>query len=266
MAFDPCPPVSDRPESAVLALFPTNPKSPADRQADRKAAQDNVFLREVDDALREDDLARLLRRYGRPVGAAVVAGLVGLAGWLWYDSHRAAVAGEHGEQFVIALDQLEGGRGDLADKAFAKLASDGGPGYGAAARLMQAGLALQAGKRADAVRLYAAVAADSAAPKAYRDLATIREVTARFDDMPAQQVVDRLKPYAVPGNPWFGSAGELVGIAYMKQGHGDLAGPLFAAIAKDKDVPDTVRRRARQLAAQLGIDAEEPVTTVTPAA
>ncbi|MFX8339355.1 hypothetical protein ABTL37_19245, partial [Acinetobacter baumannii] len=68
-----------------MALFPTNPKSPADRQADRKAAQDNVFLREVDDALREDDLARLLRRYGRPVGAAVVAGLVGLAGWLWYD-------------------------------------------------------------------------------------------------------------------------------------------------------------------------------------
>ncbi|WP_226018311.1 tetratricopeptide repeat protein [Novosphingobium sp. FKTRR1] len=246
-----------------MALLPTNPKSLAERQAERKIAQDNVFLREVDDALREDDAARLLRRYGRPVGVAVVAGLVSLAGWLWYDNHRASVAGEHGEQFVVALDQLEGGRGDLADKSFAKLATDGGPGYGAAARLMQAGLALQAGKRDDAVKLYAAVATDSAAPKAYRDLAVIREVTAQFDNMPPQQVIDRLKPFAVPGNPWFGSAGELVAIAYLKQGKGDLAGPLFAAIAKDKDVPDTLRRRSRQLAAQQGIDAiEDPTAAV----
>ena len=54
-----------------------------------------MFLREVDDALREDQLFHALRRYGKPVGALVVAGLVGLAGWLWYDYHKATVAGEN---------------------------------------------------------------------------------------------------------------------------------------------------------------------------
>lgn len=246
-----------------MALLPTNPKSLAERQAEQKATQDTVFLREVDDALREDDFARLLRRYGRPVGISIAAGLVALAGWLWYDNHVQAQAGERGEKFVVALDQLEGGRGDLADKSFAELAKDGGPGYAAAARLMQAGLAVQAGKRADAAKIYSTVAADSAAPKAFRDLATVREMTVRFDDVPPQQVIDRLKPFAQPGNPWFGSAGELVAIAYLKQGKADLAGPLFAAIAKDKAVPDTARRRARQLAAQLGIDAiEDPAAAV----
>jgi len=72
-------------------------------------------------------------------------------------------------------------------------------------------------------------------------------------------VVARLKPLAVPGNAWFGSAGELVGAAYLKQGRPELAGPLFAQIAKDKTVPETLRARARQLAGVLGVDAIEDV-------
>ena len=68
-------------------------------------------------------------------------------------------------------------------------------------------------------------------------------------------MIDRLKPLAVPGNPWFGSAGELVGMAYLKQNNTALAGPLFAAIARDKDAPETLRNRVRQLAGLLGVDA-----------
>jgi hypothetical protein len=77
--------------------------------------------------------------------------------------------------------------------------------------------------------------------------------------MQPQQVVDRLQPLAKPGNPWFGSAGELMAFAYLKQGKQDLAGPLFAAIAKDEDVPRTLRSRSRQMAGLLGFDAVEDV-------
>ena len=73
--------------------------------------------------------------------------------------------------------------------------------------------------------------------------------------MKPEDVIARLKPLAEPGDPWFGSAGELVGAAYLKQGKADLAGPLFASIAKDKDVPETLRSRARQMAGLLGVDA-----------
>lgn len=73
--------------------------------------------------------------------------------------------------------------------------------------------------------------------------------------MTPQQVVDKLKPLAVSGNPWFGSAGEMTAIAYMKMGKKNLAGPIFAAIAKDGQAPQTLRARARQMAGLLGIDA-----------
>ena len=97
------------------------------------------------------------------------------------------------------------------------------------------------------------------APQAYRDLATLREVAASFDSMDKAEVVKRLKPLAVPGNPWFGSAGELLAMAYLEQNRRDLAGPLLAQIAKDEDAPRSVRSRARQLAGTLGVDAIEDV-------
>jgi hypothetical protein len=220
-------------------------------------------MREVDDALREDQLVNVVQRYGRWIALVLAAGLIGLAGWLWHGERRSAEAGKAGEKFVIALDQVEAGRLAQASSALTPLATDGDAGPRAAARLMQAGIALEQGRRADAARLFHAVSRDAEAPGPYREIAKIRDVATRFDTLSPEEVIDRLKPLATPGNPWFGSAGELVGAAYLKQGRGDLAGPLFAAIAKDTTTPKSLRSRAQQLAGLLGVDA---VTDVAQAA
>ena len=99
----------------------------------------------------------------------------------------------------------------------------------------------------------------------YRDFATLREVSLRFDTLGPDDVARRLQPLAVPGGAWFGPAGELLGLAYVKQGKKDLAGPLFGAIAKDKDAPESLRARARQMAGLLGNDTVEDVTHLPPA-
>ncbi|MDE2563455.1 MAG: tetratricopeptide repeat protein [Sphingomonadales bacterium] len=237
-----------------MALRPDNSKARSNQLAERKALQEDVFLREVDDALREDQMVDAFRRYGKPVGALVAAGLVALGGYLWYDNHKSGLADTRGEEMVKALDTIEANDLVNGNRDLLPLAKDGG-GYGAAAKLLEAGVAQQGGKSDQAAKIFAEVAADTSAPQAYRDLATVREVAAGFDKMKPEDVVARLKPLAVPGNPWFGPAGEMVGVAYMKMGKNDLAGPLFAALSKDKDVSETLRRRTRQLAGLLGVDA-----------
>ena len=244
-----------------MALRPDD-KTPL--PADKKAlAQQDVFMREVDEALREDQLKTALTRYGVLAGIAVVALLASLGGWLWWREHQQAVAGEQGEKYMIALDQVEAGQLAPAAAALAPLASDGPQGTRAAALLMQAGIAAEQGRKAEAAKLYNQVATDSALPQPYRDLATIRDVAINFDALPPETVIARLKPLAVPGNAWFGSAGELVGAAYLKQGRNDLAGALFAQIAKDLTVPETLRTRTRQMSGLLGVDAIVDVDTAT---
>ena len=242
-----------------MALTPKSPTAPVPANSKDTAAQD-TFLREVDDALREDQLFSLVRSRGVPIAAAVIAGLVGLAGYLWYAEHQKAQIGSQGETFTMALDQLQAGRTQTATQTMTPLAKDGNPGYRAAVQLVQAGIAQQQNKDAEAAKAYAAIAADTALPGPYRDLAMVREVATNFDKLAPQVVIDRLKPLAIAGKPWFGSAGELVAQAYLKQGKNEAAGALLASIAKDKSVPDSLRRRARQLAGQLGVDAvEDPV-------
>jgi hypothetical protein len=73
--------------------------------------------------------------------------------------------------------------------------------------------------------------------------------------MKPADVIARLDGLATPGNAWFGSAGELTAMAMLKLGRKDEAGRLFAAIAADANVPNTIRSRAVQIAGTLGVDA-----------
>jgi hypothetical protein len=106
-----------------------------------------------------------------------------------------------------------------------------------------------------AVSNFRAVADNEDFPKPYRDLALVRVTAIEFDRLPPQAVVDRLKPLATPDSPFFGSAGELVALSYIKLNRPAEAGRLYAAMAKDKRVPDSLRSRSQQMASSLGFDA-----------
>lgn len=249
----------------ALALRPIRPQTRKDQLAARDEAQRGVFAREVDEAVRQDQLAEAARRFGWPVLIAVVLGVIALGAWLWWQSRQHAEAEQRTVELTLALDRVEAGRLGEAREMLAPLAAGEGESIAVLARLMQAGVALERGATDEAARLFDAVAEDEDAPGPYRDLARIRSVAMRFDALPPDDVIARLKPQAAPGNPWFGSAGELVANAHLKQGNEDLAGAMFAAIAKDETVPETVRSRTRQMAGLLGVDAVVDVDAVAQA-
>ncbi|MBA4165285.1 MAG: hypothetical protein C0510_11785 [Erythrobacter sp.] len=242
-----------------MASRPGNEKPEADKEAKRQIAQEEVLLREIDDAVRQDDLARFARTYGRPLLGVVIAGVLAFGGYLLWQSREEAAMEAQSEKLVAALDKLQAGDVTDAQALAASLAAEGDGAAATSALMLQAGLAMEQGKRAEAAQLFARISADQDAPPALRDLATIREFTATFDTRKPADVIARLKPLAVPGNPWFGSAGELVAIAHLELGQRDQAGVLFGEIARSEDVPETIRARARQMAGLLGVDAIEDV-------
>lgn len=227
-----------------MALTPT----------DKRAGSDEAFLREVDDAVRASDLTSFWTRYGRWLLAAIVAALLAFGGWIVYQNQQQAAADRQGEEFVDAMDKLRAGQEKEARAKLATLAKADQPGYRAMAQLVEANLLGEDGKTKEAIAIYAKVAGDSSLPQTFRDLALIRQTSAEFDSLPPQKVVDRLKTLSTPGHAWFGSAGELTALAYLKMGKDNLAGPIFAQIAKQDGLPQSLRSRAQQMAGALGID------------
>lgn len=236
--------------------LPTDP--PASREevlARRRAAQEDALLREVDDAVRQDDLANFGRRYGRPLAIAAGVLVLGFGGYLFWESRRDAARETQSETLVAALDQLQAGNLAKAASGVQPLLNEAAPGPNASAELLAAGAATAQNRPAEAARILSALAADASAPAPLRDLARIRLVALQFDSMDKAQVAAQLAPLAQPANPWFGSAGELLAMAWLEQGKRAEAGRLFAEIARTESVPNPIRSRARQMAGVLGVDA-----------
>ena len=232
-----------------MALTPT--EKPADKD---RSGSDEAFLREVDDAVRASDLTSFWTRYGRWLLAAVAAGLLAFGGWIIYQNQVQAAEDLQSEEFVDAMDKLRAGQEKEARAKLTILAKADQAGYRAMAQLVEANLLGEDGETKKAIALYGKVAGDDSLPQTFRDLALIRQVSAEFDSIAPQQVIDRLKPLATAGHPYFGSAGELTALAYLKMGKPNMAGPIFAQIAKQEDLPPTLRSRAQQMAGALGID------------
>ena len=211
-----------------------------------------AFFREVDDEYRRDQLLSLWRRYGRAAAVAIVLLLIALAAFLFWRNQQARAAEAEAVRLQDAFDAWGRNQLPATRRDFAALAGSEIEGYRVSAIFSQADLLLAAQDRAGAARKFAAVANDASVAQPFRDLALIREVTAEYDELNPDVVVQRLRHLAVRGNPWFGSAGELVAVAYLRQGKRALAGRLFRQIADDAEAPETIRRRADQMAGMLG--------------
>lgn len=216
-------------------------------------------MREIDEAVRQDDAARFFKKYGLTLGILIAFVLAAMLAYWWWESSREARYEAQSETIVTALDAIDARNFESASERVQPLIEDGTPGARTSARFLQAAAAFEEGETSRASELYAAIASDPDTPSPLRDLALVRQVSTEFDTLEPAQVIERLEPLAVPGNPFFGSAGEMVAIAHLQAGNRDEAGTLFAAIAQDEALPETLRSRARQMAGLLGVDAIEDV-------
>ena len=217
-----------------------------------------AFFREVDEELRREQLTSFGMRYGKIVLIVVVVALAALGGFLYWQHHRAQQAGLDSETLSAALADLNSAKPKEAKAKLDQLAQSPREVYRASAQLTAAAAAVERGDAKAAAAQFGAVAADTSVPAPFRDLALIRQTALEYDTLPPAQVIARLTPLAVAGNPWFGSAGEMVAVAHLKMNQPRLAAPMFAAIARDETVPETLRSRSARIAAVLGIDTVVP--------
>ncbi len=242
-----------------MARTPTEKPTDGNPDPAEPSTADEILMREIDEAVRQDDAAEFFQKYGVVLGGAIALLLVGMAGYWYWDSTSEGALEDQSEAIVGALDSVDANDFPGADEKVAPLVEDGSAGARTTARFLQAASALEQEEPGRAVELYAAIAADNDAPQPLRDLALIREVATNFDDREPADIIAKLDRLAQPDSAFFGSAGELVAIAHLEAGNNDKAGELFGQIAKDENLPETLRTRARQMAGLLGVDAIEDV-------
>jgi hypothetical protein len=226
-----------------------------------------TFVREVDEELRRAELLRIWQRYGKWIIAGVVVIVLAVAIVLYLSHQSQSTAKRHGEDFDSAMMDLQENQTGKARAKFDALAKEGGPGYAAIARLGEADAILAGGNVKAASAKLGEVIADPETPEPIRQMAVVRQTYIEFDSLAPAEVIRRLRPIAVPDNPWFGTAGEMLATAYLKAGNRAEAGRLYGEIAASESVPSSIRQRVVELASMLNSGAaaaEEAATADAP--
>ncbi|WP_199553372.1 tetratricopeptide repeat protein [Sandaracinobacteroides hominis] len=216
--------------------------------------RDDAFLREVDEAYREDVFRNFFAKWGRWILLAIGIGLAALGGWFWWQAEQLRKTEALSEQFTAALSKVENGATTEAMAELGKVAEAGNPSYRSLAAFTKAGIALNGGDTDKAIAEVQSVAKDTETAQAFRDAAVLKQVRLEFDKLAPAEILKRTNPYLTGDNPWFPVAGEMAALAHLKAGEPDKAGPLFYRLASDKRTPDSMRARAEQMAAALGQD------------
>ena len=220
-----------------------------------------TFVREVDENLRRDQMQNFFKAYGSWLIAAVVLFLAASGGFIWWKQQQVKQSQGQVEKLAQIYKDIGSGNTSQSPQQLDEISRNGSKAVRASALFARAALALQQNDVKLATSTYKTIANDDGLPDPYRHAALIRQTALEFDQLKPEEVIARLQPLAKPGEPWFGTAGEMTALSMIKQGRKQEAGQLFAAIAKDQSVPETIRGRATQLASSLGIDVSAALQT-----
>lgn len=205
---------------------------------------DDIFIREVNEEIRQDKAKALWDRFGPfiiGVALLVIAGTAALVGYDYWQQNRS---GSSGDAFSQALTLARDGKNDEALTALEALEKDGHGAYPMLARMRAATVLAAKGDVAGAVAAFDEVAADGAIPMSLRDMARLRAGYLLVDSGSYADVAKRVEQLSADTNPLRSSAREALGLAAWKEGKVSDALKLFEQIAADDNAPRGTRERA----------------------
>lgn len=207
------------------------------------------LMQEIEDELRQEQMKKMWAVYGKYVIGIVVAVVITVAGYQGWQAYDASRKQDATDTLLGAATLAQNGDNAAATDILSKLESDAPSGVAMLAKMRKAGLQAETGDAAAAADLYATVAADTSAPKAFRELATILGAVQSLEANPgsAQSVLDSLAPLRGETDTWRHAAREISAAAALELGNTEMAREFLQANALDGRAPGGVRSRAQEL-------------------
>ena len=223
-------------------------------KAGRREIQVVDIFDEVEEDLRAERAAKLLKKYAWLI-IALAVGVVGAsAAWQLWSRYQRQQDAATASRFVAAQSATDQPGVAKPDQIaiLDQLAATGPEGYKTLARLRAASLKADAGDLQGAEALWNAVSADSSADHLLRDFASLMAIAREIDHGDPGQLEARLKPLAEPGNPWSSLAREQLAMLDLRLGKVDEARKTLQALSIDIRAPSGLRQRASALLTGLG--------------
>lgn len=216
----------------------------------------DLLFREVDEDVRRDQLIALWKRYGVYLVSAVVALVLIVVGYQFYDSRRDAALKAQSDRYKALTESIEALTPSEAAERLAAAAGDFSGGYRQLAGLQEAAALAKAGDHAAAAAAYDRVAA-AARDRRVSAFAAWLAASERYAAGDSDGALAALAALSASGEPLARSATEMMGAIYLALEDIEAARAMFQSLAEDAATPPAMRARAGDVLALLS-DGDAP--------
>ncbi|MDX2257832.1 MAG: tetratricopeptide repeat protein [Hyphomicrobiaceae bacterium] len=215
------------------------------------ADPNDTLMREIKEEIERERLAALWKRYNGLIIGAVIALLTGVVGGQIWVNHARTTAEGAGERYDVALTDAAAKKLEPSLATFSALAAEGPEGYAVLAGLQVAATHLEAGRSAEAIAAFEAVAKREKGDKLLTDYAALQAATLRVGAADFTEIENRLKPLLGDDNAWRYGAREVLGLAALGAGRTSEARTSFETLLTDMATPAGLRERAQIVLSEI---------------
>jgi hypothetical protein len=226
------------------------------------------IFREVDEDVQRDRVESLWKRYQTPVFVTAILIVAATGAWSYYKSERTKAAEAANVRFLAAVADAEAGKSAEAVAAFDAIAKSGAGGYASLARLRGAEELAKTDK-AKAIEMLDALSEDKKVDSLTREVAELRSAMYTMELGDREKIMMKLGPLMTSNGAFRYSAQEWSGLDALEDRDFDEAERVFNMLLSDRDAPMGMRQRAQAyqglLHAARGVKATTGgITSVTP--
>jgi hypothetical protein len=206
--------------------------------------QQRIFEREVDEELRQEQLAQWWKKYRFLVIGGAVAVILATIGMEFYQSWWNKVRLSESDKYETAMIQAVQNNNEQAIADFKDLSQTGKTGYRYLAEIEQAGILLKTGDKQQALTILKGLVDNDDVPNALRQACLISYVGHQVDDGNTSELLALLSPIlADKESAFFGNASELSALLYRLSGDNNSAKAVLEMALSQENIQPSLRER-----------------------
>ena len=215
------------------------------------AAEQEAFIREVTEEVKNDNLKQMWEKYGLYIILLVVLAITGAVSFEGFKSWRRTQSETWSDTYAYALNLENQGKYDESLKVLEQMEKTGGNIYSDIARLQTANILLEQGKNDEAVKILEEISADKSINKKLRDVSIIKLASYKLDNAPREEIDALLQPLIKENGSWTNIAKEMTAMAAIRDGKIDEAQAIYSEILNTPNLPDGLKMRVQDMLSVL---------------
>ena len=214
--------------------------------ADSKS-EDDIFVKEVEEEIKQENLLNLWKRFGKIIIGVVTLFIIGIAGFKGWESYDRNQREYQSGNYNNLINSLTEGSDKKAFLILESMKENQVRSYSTLTKLINPTILNSSGKSGEKLGSYEEIMQNDSVEPTFRDLALILWGYDNISRSQPSKITTKLSRLNDSASPWRHSAREIIALTEKRTGNLKKARSIFKGLIDDVTTPNGIRSRASEI-------------------